>query len=87
MYLSKSLPQALISIEKMVGSTIFICSLAITASLAVYIQHTEEQYSTSMFLSLDPTHWRKPIFLGIVPSEGRIIFPENGPLALRIRSN
>ncbi|MBA7622426.1 hypothetical protein ES703_29803 [subsurface metagenome] len=64
-----------------------MCSFAITASLVVYIQHTEEQYSIPIRRSLEPIHCKNAIFLGINPSEGLIIVPENGPLALRIRSN
>ena len=75
------------SIEKIVGSTISICSFAITASFVVYIQHTEEQYSTPHFISLDPIHCKNAILRGIMPSDGRSINPACGPLALNIRSN
>ncbi len=57
------------------------------ASFVAYMQQTAEHNSLPMLRSLDPTHWINPIFFGFVPSEGLIIDPFVGPLALRNLSN
>ena len=59
------------SILKTVASKPSVCSFAITASLAVYIQQTEEQYSLPNLGSLDPTHCKNASFCGTFPSDGR----------------
>jgi hypothetical protein len=75
--LSKSFPKVRMSMKKMaVSSSVSLCSLAITACLLAYMQHTDEQYPLSQALrSRDPTHWIQAIFLGGWSSEGRTRWP------------
>ncbi len=65
------------------------CSLAITASLMAYMQHTEEQCELShLFMSREPTHWNQAIFFGSRWSlDRRCTWPWVGPEAERMRSN
>ncbi len=60
-------------------------SLTRWACLAVYMQHTREQYSLPRFLSLEPTQWMNTTSLGSWPF--MIILPWVGPEAEESRSN
>ncbi len=71
----------------MVGSMLASCSRAMMASLAAYMQQTEEQYPWSQVMSREPTHWIQATLRGRCPSDGRFTSPVKGPEALSMRSN
>ena len=61
------------------------------ACLAVYMQHTLEQYGRPTDSSREPTHWMNTTVLGsaralLVHGDGRMTWPLVGPEAFSMRS-
>ena len=64
-----------------------VISFAAATCLAVYIQHTEEQYSREQVASRDPTQWMNAMRCGTLPSDGQTMRPPVEPDGLVMRSN
>ena len=71
-YLSKSLPNARISMKKIFGSIRASCSLAMIACLVAYMQQTEEHQGLALCGSREPTHWIQATLTGCVAVRGAL---------------